>query len=203
MMIPRVLNYITPSRTNILQHPVLWVVLNISTIVLKRRLKRLQLQHPMKQVGLMIYSKTSMVRKSDNVIYHKIQKPCNENLILKSTDLLQAQMFIESWPISTALVPYNLRFSQGFPNYCNNNIISKLCYSYRNYVAILKKWEKMNKRINKKEKQNKQNNKTKPVTTYNSHCLYTSHMEMLSSNCSEWSTGRTYISCTTVIIVKW
>ena len=78
---------------------------------LKKRLKRLQSQHPMKQVGLTIHSKTSMVRKSDNIIY-KMQKPCNENPILKSADLLQTQTFIESWSISTALVPYKLRFSQ-------------------------------------------------------------------------------------------
>ena len=63
-----------PKQYQYLQHPVLWVVLNISTTALKRRLKRLQLQHPMKEVGLMIYSKTSMVRKSDNLIYHKIKK---------------------------------------------------------------------------------------------------------------------------------
>ena len=50
-------------------------------------------------------------QKSDNVIY-KMQKPCNENPILKSTDRLQTQVFIESWSISTALVLYNLRFSQ-------------------------------------------------------------------------------------------
>ena len=84
-----------PKQYQYLQNPVLWVVLNISTTVLRRRLKRLQSQHPMKQVGLTIHSKTSMVRKSDNIIY-KMQKPCNENPILKSADLLQTQTFIES-----------------------------------------------------------------------------------------------------------
>ena len=120
-----------------LQHPILWIVLNITTIVLRSRLKRLQSQHPMKQVALTIHSKTSLVRNSDNVIY-KMQKPCNKNPILKSTDLLQTQMFIEIRSISTALVPYNSRFSQVHQHY-NNNIISKLCCSYRNYVAIPKK----------------------------------------------------------------
>ena len=84
-----------PKQYQYLQHPVLWVALNIRTIALRRRLKRLQSQHPMKQVGLTIHSKTSMVRKSDNIIY-KMQKPCNENPILKSADLLQTQTFIES-----------------------------------------------------------------------------------------------------------
>ena len=84
-----------PNQQQYLQHPILWVVLNISTIVLRTRLIRVQSQHPIKQVGLTIHSKTSLVRNSDNIKY-KTQKPCNENPSLKSTDLLQTQRFIES-----------------------------------------------------------------------------------------------------------
>ena len=43
-------------------------------------------------------------------IIYKMQKTCNENPILKCTD--QLQTFIESWSVSTALVPNNWRFSQ-------------------------------------------------------------------------------------------
>ena len=42
----------------------------------------------------------------------------------------------------------------------------------------------------------------KRATTYNSP-LFTSQMEMLSGNCSEWSTARAYIPYPTVTIVKW
>ena len=87
-------------------------------------------------VGLTIYFKTSLVRNSDNIKY-KTQNPCNENQGLKSTDLRQTQRFIESWSISTALVPYSLRFSQ-FHWYYNSNIISKLYCTYRNHVVIPK-----------------------------------------------------------------
>ena len=57
------------------------------------------------------------------------------NQSLKSTDLHQTQRFIGSWSISTALVPYTLRFSQ-VHWYYNSNIISKLYCTYRNHVAI-------------------------------------------------------------------
>ena len=76
------------------QQPILWVVLNISKIVLGIRLIRLirvQSQHPVQQVGLTIHT---LVRNSDNIKY-KTQKPCNENPSLKSTDLLQTQRFID------------------------------------------------------------------------------------------------------------
>ena len=84
-----------PNQQQYSQHPILWVVLNISTIVLRTRLIRVQSQHPIKQVGLTIDSKTSLVRNSDNIKY-KTQKPRNENPSLKSTDLLQTQKFTES-----------------------------------------------------------------------------------------------------------
>ena len=83
------------NQQHYLQHPILWAVLNISTIVLRRRLIKVQKQHLIKQVGLSIHSKTSLVRNSDNIKY-KTQKPCDENPSLKSTDLLQTQWFIES-----------------------------------------------------------------------------------------------------------
>ena len=51
------------------QHPILWVVLNISTIVLRTRLIRVQSQHPTKQVELTIHSKISLVKDSDNIKY--------------------------------------------------------------------------------------------------------------------------------------
>ena len=86
-----------------------------------------------------MHFKTSLVRYSDNIKY-KTQEPCNENQSLKSTDLHQTQRFIESWSISTALVPYSLRFSQ-VHWYYNSNIISKLYCTYRNHVAIPRKKE--------------------------------------------------------------
>ena len=87
-----------------------------------------------------IHFQTSLARNSDNIKY-KTQKPFNENQSLKSTDLRQTQRFIESWSISTALVPYSLRFSQVYWYY-NSNIISKLYCAYRNHVAIpIKKWK--------------------------------------------------------------
>ena len=52
-------------------------------------------QHPIKQVGLTLHSKTYLVRNSDNIIY-KTQKTCHENLNLKFTDLLQTQRFIKN-----------------------------------------------------------------------------------------------------------
>ena len=139
-----------------LQHSILWVVLNISAIVLTTRLTKVQLQNPIKQVGLLMHSKTSLVRNSDKMKY-KMQKLCNENPSLKSTDLLQTQRFIESRSISTVLVPYSLRFSQVYQHY-NNNIISKLYCTYRNHVSILKKKKKRIK--NNKTKKPQQNKKT-------------------------------------------
>ena len=91
-----------PSQYQYLQHPILWVVLNISTINVRARLIRVQHN---------IHSKAYLVRNSDNIKY-KMQKLCNENWSLKSTDLLQTQRLIKSWSISAALVPYSLRFSQ-------------------------------------------------------------------------------------------
>ena len=73
-----------PNQQQYSQHPILWVVLSISVIILRTRLIRVQSQHRMKQVGLTINSKTFLVRNSDN-IKHKTLKPCNESL--KSTDL--------------------------------------------------------------------------------------------------------------------
>ena len=84
-----------PNQQQYSQHPILWVVPNISTIVLRIRLTSVQSQHPIKQVGLTVYSKTSLVRNSDNIKY-KTQKNFNQNPSLKSTDLLQAQRFTES-----------------------------------------------------------------------------------------------------------
>ena len=66
----------------------------MSNISLESKVVRVQSQHPIKKVGLTIHSKTSSVRSSD--IKYKIQKPCNEKPVLKSTDLLQTQRFIES-----------------------------------------------------------------------------------------------------------
>ena len=93
-----------------LQHPILGCSIKQqynSIVVLRTRLIRVQLQHPVKQVGLTIYSMTSQIRSSDNII-NKMQKACNGNPSLKSTDLLQAQRFIESLSISTDLVPCSL-----------------------------------------------------------------------------------------------
>ena len=84
-----------PNQYAYSQHLIFWVVLNISTKILRTRLIRVQSQHPIKQVGLTIHSKTSLVRNYDNIKY-KTEKPCNENPSLKSTDLLQTQRFTES-----------------------------------------------------------------------------------------------------------
>ena len=83
-----------PNQQHYLQHPILWVVLNVCTIVLRTRLIRLQSQHSIKQAGLTTHSKTSLVRNSDNIKY-QTQTRCNENPSLKSTDLFQTQRFIE------------------------------------------------------------------------------------------------------------
>ena len=119
-----------PNQQQYSQHSILWVVL-------RTRLIRVLLQHPIKQVGLTIHFKTSLVRISDNIKY-KAQKPCNENQSLNSTDLHQTQRFIGSLSISTALVPYGLRFSQ-IQWYYNSNIVSKLYFTYGNHVAIPRK----------------------------------------------------------------
>ena len=84
-----------PNQNQYSQHPTLWDVLNISTIDLRIKLIIVQFQHPIKQVGLTILSKKSLLRISDN-IKHKTQNPCNNNPSLKSTDLLQTQRLIES-----------------------------------------------------------------------------------------------------------
>ena len=102
---------ISPQSVAIFEHPILSVVFSISTIVLRTRLIRVQSQNPIKQVGLTIHSKISLVRNSGNMKY-KTPKPCNENQILKPTDLRQTYRFIESWSISTALASCSLRFSQ-------------------------------------------------------------------------------------------
>ena len=70
-----------PKQQQYSQHPILWVVLNISTIVLRTRLIRVQSQHPIKLIELTIHSKTFLVRNSDNIKYKY---------------LLQTQRFIES-----------------------------------------------------------------------------------------------------------
>ena len=78
------------------QHPILWVVLNISTkneVVLRTGLnKSTAATHY--QVGW-INCTARHLRNSDNIMY-KTPKPCNKSLILKSTDLLQSQKFIEN-----------------------------------------------------------------------------------------------------------
>ena len=71
------------NQQQYLQHPILWFVLDISTIVLRTRLVRVQSEDPIKQVGLTIHSKTSLVRNSGNIKY-KTQELCNENPSLKS-----------------------------------------------------------------------------------------------------------------------
>ena len=114
-----------------------------------------------------IHFKTSLARNSDN-IKHKTQKPFNENQSLKSTDLRETQRFIESWSISTALVPFSLRFSQ-VQWYYNINIRSKLYCTYRNHVAIPIKKCKQKKTKHKKEIATKE---TKTETTYNSPFLH-------------------------------
>ena len=50
-----------PNQCAYLQHLILWVVLNISAIILRTRLIRVQSQHPIKYVGLTIHSKISLV----------------------------------------------------------------------------------------------------------------------------------------------
>ena len=150
-----------------------------------------------------MHFKTSLVTNSDNIKY-KTQKPCNENQSLKSTDLRQTQRFIESWSISTALVPYSLRFSQ-VHWYYNSNIISKLYCTYRNHVAIPRKKETHTQTHTHTHTHKTTTAKqTKTATTY-IHILapVTSQVEMLSGSCSEWSTDRAYITCPTVTIVKW
>ena len=102
-----------------------------------------------------------LAQRSDNIKY-KPQKPCNEKPSLKSTDLRQTQRFTDSWSISTALVPYSLRFSQ-IHWYYNSNIMSKLYCTYINHVAIPK---------NKKQKKKTATKQTKTETRYNSHCLH-------------------------------
>ena len=58
------------------------------------------------------------------------------------------------------------------------------------------KWTKKKKKLKRKVKQ------TKRGTTDNK-TLFTSQVEILSGNCSEWSVGSIYIPCPTVAIVKW
>ena len=82
---------------------ILWLVLNISTIVSRTRLTRVQSQRPIKQVGLTIHSKTFLARNAGNIKY-KTQKPCNKNPSSKSTELRQMQSLIE---ISAVLVLYS------------------------------------------------------------------------------------------------
>ena len=115
------------------------------------------------QVGWIDYTLQN-IRNSDNIKY-KTQKPCNEDQILKSTDLRQTQRFIESWSISTALVPYNLSFSK-VHKYYNNNIISKLYCTHRTHVAITKK-----RATSKKTNKQTTIKQTKTETTYNNPCL--------------------------------
>ena len=142
-----------PNQQQYLQYPILQIVSNVSKIVLKTRLIRVLSQHPIKQVAFTIHFKISLVRYPDNIKY-KTQKSCNENQSLKSTDLSQTQRFIENWSISTALVPYSLRFSQ-VDWYYNSNIISKLCCTYRNHVVIPRK-KKKNKHTHTKHTPTKQ-----------------------------------------------
>ena len=54
-----------PNQQQYLQHAILCIILNISTIAQRTRLTRVQLQHPIKQVGLTMHSKASFVRNSD------------------------------------------------------------------------------------------------------------------------------------------
>ena len=126
-----------PKQYRYLQHLIFWVVLNISTMVLRIRLIRERQQHFITQIRLTLNFKTSLVRNSNKLVY-KTQKPCNENQSLESTELFQTQRFIESWSISTALITYKLWFSQVL-QYYDNNIVSKLYCTCRNHVAILKK----------------------------------------------------------------
>ena len=87
-------------------------------------------------------------------IKYETQKPFNENPTLKYTDTRQTKRFIESWSSSTALVPYNLKFSK-VHWYYNKNIVSQLYYTYRNYVHLPEKTNKnKQKKENKKQKQN-------------------------------------------------
>ena len=126
---------------------------------MRTRLIKVQSKHPVKQVGLTIHSKTFLVKNTDN-IKHKMQKPCNENPSLKSTDLPQTQMLIESWSIFTALVHYSLRFSQ-VNQYYNNSKISKptilinimLLSLKKNKRNIKKKWNGK-KIIQRRKKEN-------------------------------------------------
>ena len=84
-----------PNQQQYSPHPILWVVLNISTIVLRTRFIRVPSQHPINQVGLTIHAKTSLFRNSDSIRY-KVQKPCSENPCLKSADLRQTERLIKS-----------------------------------------------------------------------------------------------------------
>ena len=123
------------------------------------RLIWVQSQHTIKYVGSTLHSKSSLVRNSHNIKY-KTQNPCNENPNLKCTDLRQTQRCIESWSISSALVPYSLRFSQ-VCWYYNNNIISKLYCTYRNHVDLLGKTKKRKNKVKQKKSNNKKQQQKK------------------------------------------
>ena len=113
-----------PKQYQYSQHSILWVVLSISAIVLRTRLVREKSQHPIKQVELTIYSKTSLIRNSNNLIC-KMQKPWHEKPSLKSTEKTD----------QSHLPQYLIAY--GFNQHYNNNI-TKLHYNYRNRVAIPK-----------------------------------------------------------------
>ena len=116
----------------------------------------MQSQHPVKYVGSPLHSKSSLVRNSHNIKY-KTQNPCNENPNLKCTGLRQTQRFIDSLSISSALVPYSLRFSQ-VCRYYNNNIISKLYCTYRNHVDLPGKTKKRKNKVKQNKKATTKNN---------------------------------------------
>ena len=75
-------------------------------------------------------------------------------------------------------------------------MISKLCCTQENHVGILQKNKRKNiKQTQSTRKQEKNgNNIQKPQ--------FTSQVEMLSCNCSECSTGGSYIHCPTATIAK-
>ena len=71
----------------------------------------LHLQHPVKYVGLNV-SLTSLARYRSSRKRYPVEKPSNEILSLKSTDMLQTSNLTQKRSILPALVPHSLILSQ-------------------------------------------------------------------------------------------
>ena len=96
-----------------MQHPILWVVLNISKKVLRARLVKSAVARSY-QVGWIDYTLQNILDQKFWQWKMQNAKTLRESLAdqsPKSTDLRQTQRVIDSWLISTVLVLYSLRFS--------------------------------------------------------------------------------------------